>query len=64
MRIATWSALGRAWAQKSSKWLSIAGALVLLRLIARRAAKAGVRAKGGKASCDLNYRKNLWTATT
>jgi hypothetical protein len=50
LRIATWSALGRAWTQKSSKWLSLAGALVLFRLMDRRAARAGERAKSKKAA--------------
>jgi hypothetical protein len=50
LRIATWSALGRAWSQKSSKWLSLGGALILLRVIDRSAAKAGERAKSRKAA--------------
>jgi hypothetical protein len=44
-RVAVAGALGRAWAQRSSKWLSMALAVVLFRLIDRRAAKAGKASK-------------------
>jgi hypothetical protein len=40
-RIALASALGRAFAQRSAKWLSVAGAITLLRIIDRRAARSG-----------------------
>ena len=36
--------LGRAWAQRSNKWLSLAGALVVFRSLDRLAARAGRRA--------------------
>lgn len=48
-RVLTAGALGRAWAQKSPKWLSFALALVLFRFIDSRAAKSGKRAKEQKA---------------
>jgi len=48
-RIATAGALGRAWAQKSPKWLSFALAIVLLRFIDSRAKKSAQRSKSEKA---------------
>jgi hypothetical protein len=48
-RIATAAALGRAWAQKSPKWLSIALGIVLFRFIDSRSRKAARRSKIGKA---------------
>jgi hypothetical protein len=47
-RVALASSLARAWAQKSPKWLSIAGAVLLFRLIDKRAAKSGQRATKSK----------------
>jgi hypothetical protein len=44
-RIGLAATLGRAWAQKSPRWVSIAGAIVLFRFIDKRAANAGKRAK-------------------
>jgi hypothetical protein len=41
----TVGALGRAWAQKSPKWVSIAGALVLFRFFDSRSKKAAKRSK-------------------
>jgi len=49
-RIALASSLARAWAQKSPKWLSIAGAIVLFRLFDRHAAKSGRRPAKGKSA--------------
>lgn len=48
IRIVLAASLGRAWAQKSGKWLSVALAVVLFRFVDRRAAKAGQRAKREK----------------
>jgi hypothetical protein len=48
-RIAIAAALGRAWAQKSSKWLSIALGIALFRFIDSRSAKSARRAKSEKA---------------
>jgi hypothetical protein len=42
-RLAFALSFGRAWAQKSPAWISIAGALVLFRFIDRRMAHAGRR---------------------
>ncbi len=39
-RVVAAAAFGRAWAQRSSKWLSVALAVLLFRFIDRRAAKA------------------------
>ncbi|HEY5104303.1 MAG TPA: hypothetical protein VII65_04585 [Acidimicrobiales bacterium] len=47
-RIATAASLGRAVAQKSPKWLSIAFAIVLLRFFNSRSAKAAKAAKRAK----------------
>ncbi|MGC1420293.1 MAG: hypothetical protein WA786_09300 [Acidimicrobiales bacterium] len=44
------TSLGRAWAQKSPKWLSVAGALVLFRVIDKRAAKSGRRVAKSKSA--------------
>jgi hypothetical protein len=44
------SSLARAWAQKSPKWLSVAGAIVLFRLIDKRAAKSGRRVTKSKSA--------------
>ncbi len=44
LRFALVSSLAKAWIQKSPRWLSVAGAVALFRLIDSRAAKAG-RAK-------------------
>jgi hypothetical protein len=48
-RIVTAAAFGRAWAQKSPKWLSIALGIVLFRFIDRRSAKSAKRTKREKA---------------
>jgi len=48
-RIATAAAFGRAWAQRSPKWLSIALGIVLFRFIDRRSTKSAQRRKGSKA---------------
>jgi hypothetical protein len=37
--------LGRAWAQRSSTWLTLAGALFVFRSLDRLAARAGRRAR-------------------
>jgi hypothetical protein len=47
-RFALASTLARAWAQKSPRWLTIAGAVILFRLIDKRAAKSGQRATKSK----------------
>jgi hypothetical protein len=47
-RLAFALSFGRAWAQKSPAWISVAGALLLFRFIDRRAAHAGRRADGAK----------------
>jgi hypothetical protein len=44
------SSLARAWAQKSPKWLSLAGALLLFRVIDKRAAKSGRRVAKSKSA--------------
>jgi hypothetical protein len=48
-RIVIAAALGRAWAQKSPKWLSIALGVVLFRFIDSRSRKSAKRAKSVKA---------------
>ncbi len=45
---ATASAIAKAWAKKSPKWLSVAGALVLFQLWDSRAARAPVPKKSAK----------------
>lgn len=40
LKIAMAASFGRAWAQKSGKWLSVALAIVLFRFVDRRAARA------------------------
>lgn len=47
-RFALASSLARAWAQKSPKWLSVAVAILLFRLIDNRAAKSGRRVAKSK----------------
>ncbi|HVB50803.1 MAG TPA: hypothetical protein VND89_03555 [Acidimicrobiales bacterium] len=47
-RIATAATIGRALAQKSPKWLSIALTLLLFRFLDRRSAKASKSAKRAK----------------
>jgi hypothetical protein len=42
-RVALASSVARAWAQKSPKWLSIAGTILIFRLFDKHAAKAGRR---------------------
>jgi hypothetical protein len=49
-RFALASSLARAWAQKSPQWLSVAGAIVLFRLIDKRAAKSGRRVAKSKSA--------------
>jgi hypothetical protein len=49
-RFALASSLARAWAQKSPKWLSIAGAIVLFRVIDKHAAKSGQRVPKSKSA--------------
>lgn len=49
-RFALASSLARAWAQKSPKWLSIAGAIVLFRVIDKHAAKSGQRVSKSKSA--------------
>ena len=49
-RIALASSVARAWAQKSPKWLSIAGTILLFRLIDRHAAKSGKRPAKSKSA--------------
>jgi hypothetical protein len=49
-RIALASSVARAWAQKSPKWLTIAGALVLFRLFDKHAAKSGRRPAKSKSA--------------
>ncbi|HUY17266.1 MAG TPA: hypothetical protein VMV11_06865 [Acidimicrobiales bacterium] len=44
-RVATAAALGRAWAQKSSKWLAVALGITLFRFIESRSAKRAKREK-------------------
>lgn len=46
--MATAAALGRAWAQKSPKWLSLALGLVLFRFLDGRAKKSARAAKALK----------------
>lgn len=48
-RIAAAAALGRAWAQKSPKWLTIALGVVLFRIFDSRSAKSAKRLKSEKA---------------
>ena len=48
-RIVAAAAFGRAWAQKSPKWLSIALGIVLFRFIDAHSAKSAKRAKREKA---------------
>jgi hypothetical protein len=48
-RIATAAALGRAWAQKSSKWLAVALGITLFRFLNSRSVKSAKRAKSEKA---------------
>jgi hypothetical protein len=47
-RFALASSVARAWAQKSPRWLTIAGAVILFRLIDKRAAKSGQRVTKSK----------------
>jgi hypothetical protein len=47
-RILVASSVGRAWAQKSPKWLSVALGILLFRFIDTRAAKTGSRKTKGK----------------
>ncbi|HVA54004.1 MAG TPA: hypothetical protein VNF05_10885 [Acidimicrobiales bacterium] len=47
-RVAAAAALGRAWAQKSPKWLSVALGIVLFRFIDARSSKSSKRAKREK----------------
>jgi hypothetical protein len=49
-RIALASTVARAWAQKSPKWLSIAGTILLFRLWDKHAAKSGRRPAKGKSA--------------
>jgi hypothetical protein len=49
-RFALASTVARAWAQKSPRWLTIAGAVILFRLIDKRAAKSGQRATKSKSA--------------
>jgi hypothetical protein len=49
-RIALASSLARAWAQKSPKWLTIAGAIVLFRMVDKHAAKSGQRVAKSKSA--------------
>jgi hypothetical protein len=44
------SSLARAWAQKSPKWLTIAGAIVLFRMFDKHAAKSGQRVTKSKSA--------------
>ena len=48
-RIATAAAFGRAWAQKSPKWLSVALGIILFRFIDSRSRKSARRSKSEKA---------------
>lgn len=45
LRVATAASLGRAWAQKSLKWLAVALGIAFFRFIDRRAAKAAKPSK-------------------
>jgi hypothetical protein len=47
-RLAVASSLARAWAQKSPQWLTIAGAVILFRLLDKHAAKSGRRVAKSK----------------
>jgi hypothetical protein len=49
-RLALASSLSRAWAQKSPKWLTFAGAIVLFRMIDKHAAKSGRRVTKNKSA--------------
>jgi hypothetical protein len=48
-RVAIAGLLGRAWAQKSPKWLGLALALLLFRFADSQAAKSGRRAKSARS---------------
>ncbi|MEI6854825.1 MAG: hypothetical protein WCK12_01865 [Acidimicrobiaceae bacterium] len=47
-RVLLASSVGRAWAQKSPKWLSVAAGILLFRFIDKRAATSGAQKKKGK----------------
>jgi hypothetical protein len=49
-RLALASSLTRAWAQKSTKWLAVAGGVLLFRLIDKRAAKSGQKTTKSKSA--------------
>jgi hypothetical protein len=49
-RVALATSVARAWAQKSPRWLSIAGAILLFRLFDKHAAKSGRRPAKGKSA--------------
>jgi hypothetical protein len=48
-RIIAAAAFGRAWAQKSPKWLSVALGIVFFRFVNSRSRKSAKRAKNAKA---------------